>query len=169
MILYPLAFIGTILGANWTLDHFGVWTVAGYGVPSGVLWIGLAFTLRDLTQEAFGKAVVVAAIVIGAMLSYTVAPAFAFASAVAFLLSELADFAIYTPMRERGWLRAVAVSGVVGLVVDSILFLHLAFHSLTFLPGQLIGKGAILALTVAVLAAVRNRRAGAVLPRHAPA
>ena len=37
----------------------------------------------------------------------------------AFLLSELADFAVYTPLAERRWLTAVVASNIVGTIVDS--------------------------------------------------
>lgn len=46
----------------------------------------------------------------GAGLSALTAPALAVASAVAFLVAERADFAVYTPLRRRGWARAVAAS-----------------------------------------------------------
>jgi uncharacterized PurR-regulated membrane protein YhhQ (DUF165 family) len=62
------------------------------------------------------------------------------ASATAFLLSETADLAVYTPLQKRGLTLAVAASGAVGLVVDSVVFLFLAFGSLDFLVGQIIGK-----------------------------
>ena len=73
-------------------------------------------------------------------LSYFVAPAFALASGVAFLVSELADLAVYTPLERRSWIGAVALSNTVGLVVDSMLFLALAFGSQEFLAGQVVGK-----------------------------
>lgn len=57
-----------------------------------------------------------------------------------FLVSESADFAVYTPLEERGWLAAVVASNVVGTIVDSALVLWLAFGSLTFLKGQVVGK-----------------------------
>jgi uncharacterized PurR-regulated membrane protein YhhQ (DUF165 family) len=79
------------------------------------------------------------------------------ASGVAFLLSELADYAVYTPLRERNWLGAVALSNTVGLVLDSVIFLSLAFGSLTFLPGQIVGKAWMTAAAVVVLWLVRNR------------
>ena len=63
-----------------------------------------------------------------------------YASAAAFLLSELADFAVYTPLQSRGLVLAVLASSLVGLVADSILFLWLAFGSLDFLAGQILGK-----------------------------
>jgi uncharacterized PurR-regulated membrane protein YhhQ (DUF165 family) len=109
--------------------------------PSGVLMIGLALVLRDLVQRRLGRGVALAAIVAGAALSGGVAPPpLVFASALAFLLSELADFAVYTPLQERGLVLAVLASSVVGLIADSVLFLWLAFGSLDFLAGQILGK-----------------------------
>jgi hypothetical protein len=72
------------------------------------------------------------------------------------LSAELADFADYTPLLERGWLRAVAASNVVGFFFDSLLFLWLAFGSLDFLPGQLIGKAWMTAAFVLLLIPLRR-------------
>ena len=109
--------------------------------PSGVLMIGLALVLRDLVQRRLGRGVSLAAVVAGAALSGAIAPPqLVYASATAFLLSELADFAVYTPLQERGLVLAVLASGVVGLIADSVLFLWLAFGSLDFLAGQIVGK-----------------------------
>ena len=77
----------------------------------------------------------------GAALSGAIAPPqLILASTTAFLLSELADFAVYTPLQSRGLVLAVLASSVVGLIADSILFLWLAFGSLDFLAGQIVGK-----------------------------
>jgi len=132
----------------------------GFGLvaPTGVYFVGLAFTLRDLVQDWLGRWAVIIAILLGAAASAVVSPRFAFASAVAFLLSELSDFAVYTPLRERNWLGAVALSNLVGLLFDSVLFLWLAFHSFAYLPGQIVGKAWMTLMAVAVLAVVRTRR-----------
>ena len=111
----------------------------------------------DVTQAALGKAWVVAAIIVGALLSGFVSTNFAVASGVAFLLSEAADFAVYTPLQRRGWIRAVAASNAVGLVFDSALFLWLAFDSLDFLPGQVLGKTWMTLLAVVALLPLRSR------------
>jgi uncharacterized PurR-regulated membrane protein YhhQ (DUF165 family) len=104
----------------------------------------------------------VAAIIVGALLSYLVAPAFAAASGVAFLLSEGLDFAVYTPLVERGrWLLAVAVSNTAGTVVDSLLFLIIAFGSVQFWQGQVIGKLWMTLAAVLVLWPLRQRGIGA--------
>lgn len=152
-----LAYVGTIFGANWSLQHYGIVSI-GFGqmAPAGVLFAGLAFTFRDLLQDARGRNWTVSAIVVGTIFSWLVSPSFAAASALAFAASEFADFSVYTPLRKRHWLGAVALSNTVGLVVDSTLFLWLAFGSLAYIQGQLIGKAYMTALAIIVLWAVRD-------------
>ena len=89
-------------------------------------------------------------------------PALVLASAVAFVLSETADLAVFTPLQRRGLVLAVAASGAVGILVDSMLFLSLAFGSLDFLPGQVIGKtwALVAALPLIHLLRLRDRRLG---------
>jgi uncharacterized PurR-regulated membrane protein YhhQ (DUF165 family) len=159
-----LGYVATIFAANLMIQYLGKWPV-GFGLmaPAGVYAAGIALTLRDIVQVTLNRRAVIVAILAGAGLSYLVSPKFAAASATAFLVSELADFAVYTPLERRSWLGAVALSNTVGLLVDSLLFLSLAFGSLTFLPGQLVGKAWMTLLAVALLAAGRR----AVLARHA--
>lgn len=156
---YLIAYVLTIFAANWAIQNFGVVPVGfGLSAPAGVYLAGLAFTLRDLTQDRLGRIWTAAAIVAGAALSAVVSPQFAVASGVAFLVSELADFGVYTPLRERHWLGAVLASNVVGLVADSVLFLSLAFGSLEFLPGQVVGKAWMTLLAALVLSVWRRGR-----------
>ena len=81
-----------------------------------------------------------AAVIVGAALSAILSPALALASGTAFLLSEGLDLAVYTPLQRRNLVAAVAASNVVGFIVDSAVFLFLAFGSLAFIEGQLLGK-----------------------------
>jgi uncharacterized PurR-regulated membrane protein YhhQ (DUF165 family) len=117
--------------------------------------IGLALVLRDAVHEKLGIRWVLAAILAGAAVSALVSPpALVIASATAFLLSELADLGVYAPLRKRRLWLAVLASGVVGAAIDSAAFLWLAFGSLDFLAGQLVGKAWA---TVAVAAALYLR------------
>jgi uncharacterized PurR-regulated membrane protein YhhQ (DUF165 family) len=79
------------------------------------------------------------------------------ASAAAFLISETADLLVYTPLQRRGLVLAVMASSAVGLVIDSLVFLYLAFGSLAFLEGQVIGKGWMVLLSLPVIAWLRRR------------
>ena len=72
-------------------------------------------------------------------------------------LSELADFAVYTPLQRRGLVLAVFASGLAGLVVDSVLFLQLAFGGLDFLAGQIVGKLWMVLLSLPFVAWMRRR------------
>lgn len=163
------AYIACIPAANWMILHLGtvcppdgpcLIPVAPGGVmaPSGVLMAGLALVLRDLVQRRLGAAPALAAIVAGAAVSAALAPpSLVAASTVAFLLSELADFAVYTPLQRRGLVRAVLASSMVGLVADSLLFLWLAFGSLDFLAGQIVGKALMVLLTLPAIRWLRDR------------
>lgn len=156
-ILAVVLYVSTVFAANWSIRTFGLVPV-GFGLvaPAGVYFAGLAFTLRDITHDRIGRLGVLLAICVGAVLSYLISPALAAASGVAFLVSELADFAVYDPLRKRNWLAAVALSNTVGLTIDSILFLWLAFGSLAYLPGQIVGKAMMTAIAVAALAVARR-------------
>ena len=144
------AYATTIPAANWLIGHVGecipdgpCLIPVGFGLmaPSGVLMIGLALVLRDAVQEQFGIKWALVAIAIGAALSLAVSPpALAVASAVAFLIAEGLDMAVYTPMKRKGLALAVIASGIVGAFVDSALFVWLAFGSISLSAGTALGK-----------------------------
>ncbi len=163
--IYLVGFVSTIFLANWLIQNAGagcdpvcvipVWP--GIMAPSGVLAIGLGFTLRDLVQRRLGAGWTIIGIVAGAVLSAWLSPALALASGVAFLFSELADLVVYTPLQRRNLIAAVLASNLVGLVVDSILFLSLAGIPMIFLPGQIIGKLWMTVLALPVIWLMRRR------------
>ncbi|HEX7995565.1 MAG TPA: VUT family protein [Streptosporangiaceae bacterium] len=168
-------YIATIFAANWLITAFGVvdvvpgpWLLLA---PAGVYAVGAALVLRDMAHETAGLLWVLAAIAVGIALSALVAsPGLVVASAAAFGLSELLDLAVYTPLRDRGWTVAALASSAVGLVVDSVVFLWLAFGSLAFLPGQVVGKAIAVVVAVAIGVTIRSRRPGRTgRPRKAPA
>lgn len=168
--IFLVLFCLTIPAANWMIGHVGTVCSANgpclipvapnLMAPSGVLMIGAALVLRDLVQRRLGVEFGVAAIIAGAGISAAVAPpALVVASTAAFLLSELADFAIYTPLARRRLVIAVVASSMVGLVIDSIVFLWLAFGSLEFLAGQVVGKSWMVLFAIPLVAYLRRRDA----------
>ena len=145
------AFISTIPAANWLIGNVGTECIpsgpcllpVGFGLmaPSGVVMIGVALVLRDWLHEIAGWKWSVGCVLAGGLLSLAVAPAeIAFASAVAFTVAEMADLAIYTPLRKRGLSLAVVASGIVGAIVDSSVFVWLAFGSLDLSVGTALAK-----------------------------
>lgn len=161
------AFALTIPAANWLIGNAGTTCIPngpclipvapGLMAPSGVLMIGLALVLRDVVHERLGARYAAAAIVVGAGLSFGLAPAaLALASGAAFLLSEAADMVVYSPLRRRHLTAAVLASGAVGAIVDSAVFLWLAFGSLDFLAGQVVGKMWMAAFAIPVIFVIRK-------------
>lgn len=170
-VVFLALFALTIPAANWLIGHAGTACIPPHGpcvipvapgvmAPSGVTMVGVALVLRDLVQRRLGMAFSALAILCGAALSALVAPpALIVASAVAFLLSEFADLAVYTPLAQRRLVAAVIASSCAGLVVDSIVFLWLAFGSLEFLFGQVIGKAWMVLLSIPFVTWLRRRDA----------
>jgi uncharacterized PurR-regulated membrane protein YhhQ (DUF165 family) len=166
--IFLVLFCLTIPAANWMIGNVGsvcvpnglclVPVAPGVMAPSGVLMVGAALVLRDLVQRRLGVEFGVGAIIAGAALSAGLAPrSLVLASAAAFLLSEFVDFAVYTPLARRRLVAAVIASSIVGLVVDSIVFLWLAFGSLNFLFGQILGKLWMVLLAIPFVVWMRRR------------
>ena len=167
--LFLLGFGLCIPAANWLIGNVGMVCVPGGGpclipvapglmAPSGVLMVGLALVLRDMVQRRLGLGWAGAAVLAGAALSALLAPpSLVVASAAAFLVSEAADLAVYTPLQRRGLVLAVALSSVAGLVLDSLVFLLLAFGSLEFLAGQVVGKLWMVLASLPFVAWLRRR------------
>jgi queuosine precursor transporter len=154
-VLFLALFAVTIPAANWLIGHVGTTCV-----PQGpcLVPVGIALVLRDLVQRRLGTAISALAVLVGSGLSALYAPAsLVVASATAFLLSELADLAVYTPLARRRLVAAVIASSCAGLVVDSIVFLWLAFGSLDFLAGQILGKAWMVLASIPLVAWLRRR------------
>lgn len=139
--LYLAAIIGTNVSFSIAGPVFATFALAG-----------LTLVLRDIVREHIGPWRALALIPLGAAVSALLGdPAVAVASLAAFMLAELLDTAIYEGIRSRSQAWGIAISGVVGSVVDSVVFLSLAFGSLAFLQPQITGKiaatlGAVLVL-----------------------
>jgi queuosine precursor transporter len=160
MLLVAL-YLLTVLAANLAVQYIGLVPVApGLVAPAGVYFVGLVLVLRDFVHERYGIRGSLIAIGFGSLLSLLLAsPQLVLASVVAFAVAELLDLLVYVPTRRRlGFVWGVALSGIVGSIIDSALFLWLAFGSLDFFAGQLVGKLAMTAAAVVVLTLARRRR-----------
>jgi uncharacterized PurR-regulated membrane protein YhhQ (DUF165 family) len=137
-------YVAAVIAANVLTSRYGMVPVGlGLTVTAGTYAAGAALLARDVVQDTAGRRRVLLAIAAAGLLSWaTASPAIALASTVAFTIAELLDMAIYTPLRRRGWARAVIVSNTVGGLADTAVFLTLARLPLTpgSLTGQMVGK-----------------------------
>jgi len=124
-------YIAAMVTANSLVWWLGPW----FSPINSFFLIGLDLTLRDVMQERFNKWQLAGVILVGGLITWGINPAakhIAIASAVAFGVSALADWATYTWLRSRPWLVRSNGSNVVGAAVDSVIFPTLAFGS--FMP-----------------------------------
>lgn len=163
-----VAFVLSVPVANWMVLNVGstcfpdgpcvisVWP--GVLAPSGVALAGLSLVLRDLVQEEVGVRWAFAAVLVGAIIAALVAsPQLAVASAGAFLVAELADLLVYTALRRRGLFVASLASSMVGLLLDSLIFVLVAFGSMDLLLGQSLGKAWMVLAATPILFLIRRR------------
>ena len=160
-------FVATVYGANYAIQNVGtlcipdgaclvpVWP--GILAPSGVLFAGLALTLRDVVQRYLGFWWSWLAVALGAALSALLDPSLAIASGGAFFLAETFDLFVYTPLQRRNLYAAVIASNVAGLVVDSLVFLTLAGLPLSLIVGMVIGKAWMTLLALPVIEWMRRQ------------
>ena len=97
-------------------------------LPDGTMWppvallVGFVFVARDFAQREVGHYVLLA-MLLGVAISYYMAnPFVAIASAVAFLISELVDWAVYS-YTKRPLSQRILFSGLMGAPIDSAVFL----------------------------------------------
>lgn len=91
--------------------------------------IGLDLSLRDLLQLTMKPWQMFLLIVVGGVLSYVAVPesgSIAVASAVAFTAASAVDWTVFSLVRGT-WLLRANVSNAVGAVVDSTVFVTMAF------------------------------------------
>jgi uncharacterized PurR-regulated membrane protein YhhQ (DUF165 family) len=154
-------YAAAIFAANWTTNHYGlVYLGLGFTVTSGTFFAGAALMLRNQVQDWLGRPFVFVAIVAGALLSAWTSPSLAKASALAFVLGEGFDMAVYTPLRKHGWGRAALTAAPVGSIVDTLVFLGIAGFPLTFqsIGGQFTVKTLVTWATVGIATGIRKWR-----------
>jgi hypothetical protein len=141
--LAAVGYVAAIVAANLAVTWFGLVPIApGLVAPAGVVFAGLVLLLRDTIRDRRLIAILVA---IGAVLSALLSdPAIALASAAAFTVSELVDWAMFEWRRRRGasWVNAAFTSNLVSAPLDTIAFLWLSGFGLApaLIAGQLLGK-----------------------------
>ena len=116
-------YVGLIVAVNWAFT-----VVPLVRLPDGTMWppvsliVGFVFVARDFAQREIGHKVLLAMLA-GAAISYVMAgPAVATASAAAFLVSEVADWAVYSFTR-RPLSQRILFSSALGAPIDSVVFL----------------------------------------------
>lgn len=154
------AYLAAIVAANLSIARFG----PGAAPVNAFLFIGFDLVARDRLHDNWQGAGLLwkmgALILAGGVLTYALngaAGRIAMASTIAFSIAAIGDGILYHLLRRRGWYVRSNGSNVAGAILDSALFLPLAFGVFPWaaMAGQLVAKVAGGALWSAVIDRVR--------------
>ena len=124
---WTIAYVALIVLINIGFSIVPLVPVFGEMFPPLSLAVGLIFVARDFAQREIGHKVIGAMILAG-FLSWLMADPFvALASVTAFLISESADWGIYTWTR-KPFADRILISSIVSTPLDSGVFLAMIGH-----------------------------------------
>ncbi len=137
-------YLVAIVASNLTISILG----PEWSIVTAFVFIGLDLTSRDALHEVWKRFRILKMVVLifsGSAISYALnkdAGSIALASMVAFGVSSILDFAVYSMFCKLNWFVKVNGSNVAGAAADSLIFPTLAFGG--FMPmvtaGQFVAK-----------------------------
>lgn len=125
-VKYTLIYILLIPFINWSFTWAPMWSVLpGWAFNPVTVVTGLVLVARDFAQREVGHEVLIA-MAIGLGLTYaTTGGELAIASGLAFLISEIVDWAMYTFTKYRLSTR-ILLSSALAAPIDTTTFLYIA-------------------------------------------
>lgn len=123
--MWVALYVIAIVAVNWMFTSIAPWST-----PLGDLYlanvvVGFIFVLRDYAQREVGHYILFATAAAGVLTWFMVDPAIAAASISAFILSETADWGVYTWLR-RPLSQRILVSSMIAVPLDTLAFQYLA-------------------------------------------
>ncbi len=123
--MWVALYVAAIVAVNWMFTAIAPWPT-----PMGDLYlanvvVGFIFVLRDYAQREVGHYILFFTAVAGVLTWFMVDPAIAIASITAFILSETADWGVYSFLR-RPLSQRILVSSMIAIPLDTLAFQYLA-------------------------------------------
>lgn len=124
---WTVSYIAAVVFINYLFVVIPMVPVLGTMFPPVMLIVGFVFVFRDYAQREISHWVFVAMFVAGGFSYFMSAPAVAFASVTAFLISEVVDWGVFTftkkPLTER-----ILYSSALSVPIDTAVFLYMVGH-----------------------------------------
>lgn len=123
--MWVALYVAAIVAVNWMFTAIAPWPT-----PMGDLYlanvvVGFIFVLRDYAQREVGHYILFATAAAGVLTWFMVDPAIAMASITAFILSETADWGVYSFLR-RPLSQRILFSSMIAVPLDTLAFQYLA-------------------------------------------
>lgn len=142
---WVLLYLASIIVVNVAFLYLPPFFIAGQVLTYGSFLVGAVLVWRDYAQRAVGHRVLWATLA-GTLITAAMSWQLAVASGVAFFLSELADWACFSVLHKRPFHQRVIASSIVGVPLDSMLFLALSGLGFSWLGVAVMSASKLLVL-----------------------
>ena len=123
--MWTALYVASIVLVNWMFMAIAPWSTPLGDLYLANIVVGFVFVLRDYAQREVGHKILFATAAAGVLTWFMVDPAIAVASITAFILSETADWAIYSFTR-RPLSQRILYSSLIAVPLDTLAFQYLA-------------------------------------------
>jgi queuosine precursor transporter len=123
--VWTALYVAAIVLVNWMFTSIAPWPTPLGDLYLANIVVGFVFVLRDYAQREFGHRVLLATALGGVITWFMVDPAIAIASITAFILSESADWGVYSFLR-RPLSQRILISSLIAIPLDTLAFQYLA-------------------------------------------
>lgn len=123
--MWTALYVVSIIAVNWMFTAIAPWPTPLGDLYLANIVVGFVFVLRDYAQREVGHNVLFATAAAGVLTWFMVDPAIAVASITAFILAEMADWAIYSFTR-RPLSQRILYSSLIAVPLDTLAFQYLA-------------------------------------------
>lgn len=123
--MWTALYVVSIVAVNWMFTAIAPWPTPLGDLYLANIVVGFVFVLRDYAQREVGHNVLFATAAAGVLTWFMVDPAIAVASITAFILAEMADWAIYS-FTKRPLSQRILYSSLIAVPLDTLAFQYLA-------------------------------------------
>jgi len=155
--MWTALYIAAIVMVNWMFTAIAPWSTPLGDLYLANIVVGFVFVLRDYAQREIGHSVLAATAVGGVLTWFMVDPAIAVASITAFILSEAADWGVYSFLR-RPLSQRILISSLIAIPLDTLAFQYLAGYLTPAAFATEIASKAVGVLIVWYLLRMRDRK-----------
>lgn len=155
--MWTALYVASIVAVNWMFTAIAPWSTPLGDLYLANIVVGFVFVLRDYAQREVGHKILFATAAAGVLTWFMVDPAIAVASISAFILSETADWAIYS-FTKRPLSQRILYSSLLSVPLDTLAFQYLAgYLTPAAFSTEMVSK-AVGVLIVWALLRMRDRR-----------